>query len=171
MKKWIIAVIIVGLAGWAVYDFVLSSPGSSKVGIEKGDIAPDFELETIDGDVLQLSDLQGQKVLLNFWATWCPPCRVEIPDLQAYHESHDDVMIVAVNATETENSIRNVTGFVEEYGMTFNVVLDENTIVTDKYEAYSLPTSYLLNSDGTIYQKIIGPLNYELMLEQFSEMY
>src|SRR5690625_7259127 len=94
LKKWIIAIIIIALAGWAIFDFVIQSPDkntedevTANVGIEVGDLAPDFELETLDGETVKLSDYKGEKVLLNFWATWCPPCRVEIPDIQKYHEN------------------------------------------------------------------------------------
>lgn len=183
MKKWIIALVIVGLAGYAVYDFVIASPsnqtsdvensssGEKEIGIEQGDMAPDFELETLDGGSLLLSELQGEKVLLNFWATWCPPCRVEIPDIQKFHENYDDVKIVAINMTESESDMGVVPAFVDDYDMTFDVVLDTESITSLKYDVVSLPTSYLLNTDGTIHQKFIGPLNYELMEEQFMEMY
>lgn len=177
MRKWIIAIIIVALFGWAIFDFVITSPNknaseevTANVGIEKGDLAPDFELETLHGEMVKLSDYKGEKVLLNFWATWCPPCRVEIPDIQKYHEDNDDVVILAVNLLESENSPRNVTSFVEEYGMTFEVLSDKNSVVATTFEAYSLPTSYLIDSDGIIQNKVVGPLNYEAMVREFSKM-
>jgi len=170
LKKWIIAVIIIGLAGWAIFDFVIKSSDEESVGIEKGDLAPDFELETLDGEEVKLSDYKGKKVLLNFWATWCPPCRVEIPDIQKYHEEYDDVAILAVNLLETESSPRNVVSFVEEYGMTFEVLSDENSVVATTFDAFSLPTSYLIDSNGIIQNKAIGPLNYDAMVKEFSAM-
>src|SRR5699024_5531689 len=76
----------------------MSTAGApQQMGFEPGEEAPDFELETMDGEPAKLSDYRGQKVLLNFWATWCPPCRDEIPDMQAFHEDYgDDVAVLAV---------------------------------------------------------------------------
>src|SRR5690625_3090301 len=75
-----------------------------EVGLDAGQLAPDFELQTVNGETMQLSDLRGEKVLLNFWATWCPPCRAEMPDMQNYHEGYDDGVILAVNLLETEQN-------------------------------------------------------------------
>src|SRR5699024_12283205 len=102
MKKLFIVVVIVGLFGWVIYEFIDSKEDTageeveqdSEVGIEKGDLAPDFELETLDGETVKLSDFRGQKVLLNFWATWCPPCRAEMPDMQKFHEENEDAVIL-----------------------------------------------------------------------------
>src|SRR5690625_7728587 len=105
MKRWIIVVVIVGLVGWAVYDFAsnqMAVEEDPEVGLEKGNLAPDFELETVEGETVSLSDFRGEKVLLNFWATWCPPCRAEMPDMQKFHENHEIGVILAVNLTETE---------------------------------------------------------------------
>src|SRR5699024_1179865 len=94
LKKWIIVIVIAGLLGYAVYDFASTKGGTAEkeepdTGIEKGDMAPDFELETMDGETVKLSDFRGEKVMLNFWATWCPPCRAEMPDIQKFHENEE----------------------------------------------------------------------------------
>lgn len=174
MKKWIIIILIVGLFGWAVFDFVIDgeikqAEEDVEVGLEKGNLAPDFELTTLEGETVKLSDFRGEKVMLNFWATWCPPCRAEIPDMQKYHEKHDGV-ILAVNLTETEKSPSNVDSFVEEYGVTFKVLSDKETVVANMYNASALPTSYLIDSNGKIHNIAIGPLNYELMVQEFDKM-
>lgn len=173
MKKWIIIVIVLGMVGYAGYEF-LGAEGPEELqaeeGIEKGDLAPDFKLETLEGDAVNLSDYRGEKVLLNFWATWCPPCRAEMPDMQKFHEDHEDAVILAVNLTETENSLRNIDDFLEEYGVTFDVLSDENTLVANTYNAQALPTSYLIDTEGKIHNVAVGPLNYESMVEAFDEM-
>src|SRR5690625_4184045 len=69
------------------------SGAETEVGLEEGNQAPDFELETIDGETVRLSELRGEKILLNFWATWCPPCRAEMPDMQKYHEEENEGII------------------------------------------------------------------------------
>src|SRR5690625_2253413 len=185
LRKWIISIIIIGLLGWAVYDFVLKKPEADfgdlsennegqegELGLEQGKLAPDFELETIDGELVSLSDYRGQKVILNFWASWCGPCRAEMPDMQKFYSEYgDDIAILAVNLRETERNDDNVRDFVEEYDVTFPVLSDVSTAVANIYQARQLPTSYLIHSDGTIHNKAVGPLNYESMVREFNEMH
>lgn len=196
MKKWIIVIVVVALLGWAVYDFVLSDDSAEELptetiedgeaveaptgdgadenlGLERGDTAPDFTLETMEGEEVKLSDYRGQKVLLNFWATWCPPCRAEMPDMQKYHEEDaedSDTVILAVNLTDTEKSESDVDEFLDEYGITFSILSDEKSHIANMYSAQALPTSYLINEDGSIHNVAVGPLNYEAMVDQFNEM-
>ncbi|GEN31382.1 peroxiredoxin [Cerasibacillus quisquiliarum] len=196
-KKWIFIVIIVGMLGWAIYDFGIKDKASSsseqvkqldnnetdkeersqnksgeamiKEGLEKGDLAPDFELETLEGEKVSLSDFRGKRVMLNFWATWCPPCRAEMPDMQKFHENKD-VVILAVNLTETESSEDNVPKFVEEYGITFRVPLDVDSSVSTLYQIRPIPTTYLIDSNGMIHNVAFGAINYELMVQEFEKM-
>lgn len=187
MKKWIIIVVIVGMLGWAVYDFVIKSNQadtqaiiSEELGettndvkemfaLERGDEAPDFELTTLDGETVKLSDFRGEKVLLNFWATWCPPCRAEMPDMQKFHADYD-ATILAVNLSSTEKSPEVVQQFLDEYGVTFTVLSDDLTHVASLYNANVLPTSYLINSKGEVHNIAVGALNYEMMVQAFEEM-
>src|SRR5699024_4358880 len=140
LKKWIIIIAVAGLLGYAVYDFFGNQTDESAeeedaiVGIEKGDMAPDFEVETLDGGKVKLSDLRGEKVMINFWATWCPPCRAEMPDIQKFHENEEGT-IVSVNLTDTENSVRNVEDFIDEYDITFDVLSDPDSSIGTRYEA------------------------------------
>jgi thiol-disulfide isomerase/thioredoxin len=136
------------------------------IGPAKGDKAPDFTLETLSGEKLSLSDLKGKKVILNMWATWCPPCRAEMPDMQKFYNDYgEEVEIVAVNLTQTETSQDRVDQFVEDFGITFPVVLDKNSDVARDYYAVTIPTSYVIDSKGIIRNKIIGPMSYEWMKE------
>lgn len=174
MKKWIIGLVIIALVGWAVYDFAIANDADEELaadtGLEKGNLAPDFELNLVNGETVKLSDFRGEKVVLNFWATWCPPCRAEMPDLQKYHEENDDAVILAVNLTETEKSQKNVDSFLEEYGITFNVLADENTIVANLYNAHALPTTYFIDSEGKVYNMAQGPVNYDMIKKQIDSM-
>ena len=191
MKKWIIVIAIIGGVIWAVSDFVMSnndqkevtheedaeitssqteSGAGTEVGLEEGNQAPDFELETIDGETVRLSELRGEKILLNFWATWCPPCRAEMPDMQKYHEEEHEGIILAVNLVETEQGLQQVDDFLQEYGITFRILMDENTEVSSLYSAFALPTSYLINREGIIHTKAIGTINYDYLVEQFESM-
>lgn len=149
-----------------------SAPTKSKdveVGLERGQLAPDFELPTLDGDTVRLSDFYGKPIMLNFWASWCAPCRAEIPDMQRFYEDKD-VEIVAVNLTTSEHSQDAILEFVEEFGMTFPVLLDEKGSAQTIYEIQPIPTTFLLNSKGYVHNIAYGPLNYDLMVQAFEEM-
>lgn len=184
MKKGILIVIILGMFGWAVYSFinqqndeakhnesvpVQGEKDTDKIGLEKGDIAPDFSLKTLNGEEVKLSDYRGKRVMINFWASWCGPCRAEMPDIQRFHETKD-IVILAVNLTSSENSRTNVTNFVKEYEMTFPILMDETEFVAGLYAIKPIPTTYLINSDGTIHNKAFGALNYEQMAQEFEKM-
>ncbi|MDN4606838.1 redoxin domain-containing protein [Sporosarcina highlanderae] len=137
------------------------------VGLRQGDLPPDFELVTLSGETVKLSDLKGKKVILNFWATWCPPCKAEMPHMQNYYRNSaedDNVEILAVNLTTGEHrGVKAVQEFADSYGLTFPIPLDETGVVGESYQAFRIPTTYLLNTDGTIAQVIIGPMDESMM--------
>ena len=140
---------------------------SEKSGLGQFDTPPDFELTTLDGDLVKLSDLKGKKVMLNFWASWCGPCKAEMPHMQTYYEKHKDdgdFEMIAVNLSTSERrGHEGIVEFVEEYGLTFPIPLDKDGKVGDMYNVISIPTTYMLSTDGTIAQKIIGPMDENMM--------
>jgi peroxiredoxin len=144
---------------------VQSEPGEEgdAAGLGIGDLPPDFELTTLDGESLKLSELKGKKVVLNFWATWCPPCKAEMPHMQNYYRNsaeEDNVEIVAVNMTDSEKrGVKVVKEFVDSYELTFKIPLDEKGVVGEAYQVFQIPTTYMLNTDGTISQIVKGPLD------------
>ena len=132
----------------------ISDTGGLDVAPIKDALAPDFELETIDGDTLKLSDFRGKAVLINFWATWCGPCRVEMPALQSRFESYSlDFVILAVDNDETWEI---VSAFVDELGLTFNVLLDPGAVIQDLYQIRGYPSSIFVDVDGIIRVVHIG---------------
>lgn len=141
----------------------ISKQQETPVGIRKGEQAPDFELDTLAGEKVKLSAYRGQKVILNFWATWCPPCRVEMPDLQEFHQDYQQqgVIILGVNLTATEKDPESVMEFVQREGVTFPILLDVTREVAKGYQAISIPTSYFIDEQGIIRQKVIGPVTYD----------
>ncbi|MDC3424346.1 TlpA family protein disulfide reductase [Aquibacillus sp. 3ASR75-11] len=139
------------------------------VGLNVGNIAPDFQLQTLEGETEKLSDYRGERVMVNFWATWCPPCRAEMPDMVKFHQDKD-VVILAVNLTQTEPGMQEVKEFVKEFELAFPVLLDKEIEVATKYEIRPIPTSYMIDSNGIIQYKALGALNYEMMVEEFEKM-
>ncbi|MGP4059933.1 peroxiredoxin family protein [Halobacillus litoralis] len=136
-------------------------------GLEEGEQAPDFTLQTLEGETVKLSDFKGKKVFLNYWATWCPPCREEMPEMQRFHEEFgDEVVILAVNGTGSEKSVKQVKEYVQEGEYTFPILLDKDLAINQTYEIISIPTTYFIGTDGVIQQpRIVGPMTYEYMKE------
>ena len=137
-------------------------------GLNKGDTAPDFELTTLAGEKVRLSELKGKKVIINFWATWCPPCKAEMPHMQNYYEEFaedENVEILAVNLTSGDK-VKSVEAFIEDYKLTFPIPLDKEGKIGKKYQAVTIPTSYMIDTTGRIQNKIIGPMD-EKMIKNF----
>lgn len=130
--------------------------------------APDFTLATPDGGELTLSDLKGTPVILNFWATWCPPCRAEIPALEAAWRSFDGAgIILGVDVQESPDA---VTAFMQNLDMTYPVVLDPDTRIARLYQVRAYPTTYFIDSRGVIVDIYTGPLNEPLLQTRLTEL-
>ena len=129
-------------------------------GVRQGSYALDFTLKNLDGEEVSLSDYEGKVVVINFWATWCPPCRAEIPDLEAAHQTfaEEGLVILGVNV---EDPARAVEPFLAEMGMTYPVVLDETGKVMKDYRTPGLPTSVILDREGVIRARHVGVLTAE----------
>ncbi|WP_045523296.1 peroxiredoxin family protein [Neobacillus niacini] len=136
-----------------------------ETGLQEGNKAPDFQLKTLDGADVKLSDLRGKKIILNFWATWCPPCKAEIPHMQDFYVSRDKtkVEILAINLTTSEKNPGNVKKFVKDRNVAFPVLLDQDGDISAQYQAITIPTSYLIDSLGIVRKKIVGPMDKDMM--------
>ena len=124
--------------------------------------APDFELETFDGGTLSLSDLEGKVVVLNFWASWCPPCRWEMPFFETmWNEYRDrDVVFVGVAMSDT---LEEAQGFAEESGVTYPIGLDQTNDIVRAYEVFSLPTTFFIDKEGQIQRRLTSAANEALL--------
>lgn len=163
VKKVIAAVVIIALFAVAMVNAMGNEETileNQKTGLEVGNKAPDFELKTLSGGTSKLSDYKGKKVMLNFWATWCPPCKAEMPAMQKFYEANkDNVEILAVNM-DTQND---VAGFIKEKGITFPILLDEKNEVNQNYQILSIPTTFFIDEQGIITHKFIGSMKEEDM--------
>lgn len=138
-------------------------------GLEQYSPAPDFTLETLAGEEITLSELKGKKVILNFWATWCPPCKAEMPHMQEFYSKlteEDKVELVAINVTESEKlGVGEVEKFVDSYGLSFPIPMDMTGQVSKLYGVFSMPTTFMIDTQGRIAQKVIGPLDEKTLNE------
>lgn len=126
--------------------------------------ARDFEVTLIGGETFRLSDYQGKVVLLNIWATWCAPCREETPDLQELYEKYSDRGFVILGVSVDEQGESVVRPFIEEYDISYPVVIDKNDIIMDKYgPTMGIPTTYVINPKGNLQYFAVGAVtNNEL---------
>jgi len=128
--------------------------------------APDFTLTSLIGDSLQLTHFRGKPVLINFWATWCAPCLLEMPNIQKYYEKYPGQFeVLAVNAGETE---RTVQRFVDDLGVNFKILLDPDGKIQELYRIKGYPTTYIVDKDGIIRFQHIGLLS-EKQIEEYLE--
>ena len=142
-------------------------------GLGKGNAAPNFTLTTLEGEEVTLSDYKGKKVVLNFWATWCPPCKAEMPHMQNYYEDmaeKENVEILAVNLTSTDVGLEKVKAFQEDFALSFPIPLDEDAVVEDIYQAITIPTTYMIDTTGTIQNKIVGPMDEQMLTDYISNL-
>ena len=134
--------------------------------------APDFTLVSLEGDMFTLSDLRGNVILLNFWATWCYPCKIEIPDLNKLQEKYQDKGFEVVGITLTSGSPEQISKFAENWGMNYKILTDiegnETEIVTNTYGQATgapisgVPTSFIIDRDGYIVKTYIGPRSEQM---------
>ena len=125
-------------------------------------IAPDFELESIDGTTIKLSNLKDKNVIINFWATWCGFCVTEMPDLQMLQETYknEDLLILTVNVGETKEQVQK---FMEDNNLELAAVLDKDMEVSNMYGVRSFPTTIAVNKKGEAVRGYVGMLTYEQM--------
>ncbi|NDI34315.1 redoxin domain-containing protein [Chengkuizengella sediminis] len=161
-KKWvqyIILILFVVIAGVTLFSGVLSSDEVPEVG----DFAPDFTLKGLDGQVYQLSDFEGKPVVVNFWGSFCEPCVREMPAIEDIYNKYQtkNLVVLGINLDEPEITVQS---FVNQVGVTFPILLDEN-VVSDQYAVRSYPTTFFVDANGIILEKRIGEMSESYLIQ------
>jgi peroxiredoxin len=189
MKRVVIIITFIVLSLFIIDKFLLKEKGlmnqvdNSKyevikdtdrlpTGVKIGNKAPNFQVTDMTGNETSLADYQGKKVLLNFWATWCPPCKDEMPHMEElYRENKDEgYVILALNMTNTEDSLDDVKTFVVDQKLTYPILLDEKGEVSSTYEILAYPTSYFIDTKGVIRNKVTGALDEEHLFNELTRL-
>ena len=151
-------IVLSGLLGMAARPPLVGSP------------APEITLKDLQGRDVKLSDLRGKVVLVNFWATWCKPCKEEMPAMQASYDKLRDKGFVVLAVNELEDTAR-VAEHIRTHGHTFEVVMDHNNQVANMYGVVGLPASFLIDPQGIVRERISGSLLTESHIEEMVKKY
>lgn len=159
-------ILVLGFAWiWVSADRSGRSTGGQVPAPQQGFLAPDFELKTPTGESIKLSDLRGQAVLINLWATWCPPCRAEMQSIERVYQEYKEqgFTVLAVNMTYQDDPL-SVMPFVNEQKLSVPILLEETGEMAQAYQLRSLPSSYFVGKDGIINEVVIGGPMSEALL-------
>lgn len=163
--------ILIAGASWIILSADTGAANGDTPAPQEGFAAPDFTLKTASGDSYTLSEFKGQAVLVNIWATWCPPCKAEMPAIQKMYDEYKDkgFTVLGVNSTSEDNPLA-IAPFTQQYSLTFPILLDETGDVAASYQIRSLPSSYFINRFGIITAVVIGgPMSDALLRTRIEE--
>ena len=163
-----IAVLILSV-GWT---FASRAPSAATTGgapppsPREGFSAPDFTLDLLGGGQVQLSELRGQPVMINLWASWCPPCRAEMPAIEKVYRAYKDrgLVVLGVNTTFQDNEA-DAAAFVREFGLTFLIPLDRDGSVSKRYQLRGLPSTFFVDRNGIIRSVVVGGPMSEALIQ------
>ena len=161
-------------AGWIWISRVPAADQLDRQGFvpQKGFQAPDFTLSNLQGEPISLSDFLGKPVLVNYWASWCPPCKAEMPAMQRVYQDYAQhgFVILAVNATN-QDDLTSAKNFAADMGITFTILFDPDGEVGKRYQVSALPTSFFIDPKGIIQEVIIGgPMSEALLRSRVDEL-
>jgi peroxiredoxin len=170
----VLAVVVIGVLAFVVAGLLRpsavsptpSSPGAT-VGLQIGDVAPNFTLTTLEGKQVSLSQLRGKPVMLNFWYSTCPGCLVEIPGMQRFYLAQqaagNDFVILGVDSVDDAQT-------AQQYGLTYSLALDNNQQVATLYHLTATPTSYFIDRHGIIRAVVVGPIDESTLQQDVAEI-
>ena len=140
---------------------------NKKTGGNSGDLAPNFLIQRDDGASLAFHDLRGRPRLINFWATWCGPCRIEMPEIVRAASANDDLLVIAMNVQE---QLEAVTAFAEDFDMNILVPLDTEAEVRNAYAVRGMPTSFSIDRENRIHTVWLGILTPDVLTDLIAEI-
>ena len=157
MRRLLLIIVVLILGGGGIYIYS-NLPATPSVAIGKP--APEFLLEDTKGNKVSLSDFRGKVVMVNFWATWCPPCKEEMPSMERLNKimANDDFVMLAINVEANGRSV--VPNFLKENPHNFTVLYDDEGSVQQQYGVFKFPESFIIRKDGTVDKRVIGQIDW-----------
>ena len=159
----IVLVLVAVLIGAGILYTRLGSTLESNAGLQEqeGPVAPDFQVYDLEGNPVSLSQFMGKPIVLNFWASWCGPCQMEMPDFnEAYLELGDEVQFLMINCTDgSRETVETADAFIQSKGYSFPVYFDQDGAAAYAYSAYALPTTYFIDANGIVVTKSVGAIS------------
>ncbi len=149
-------VVIVAIAVGAFFYYESTVPAT----VREGSPAPDFSLPLLKGGTARLSDYRGKVVLINVWATWCDPCKQEMPSMEKLYQSLKGQPFEILASSVDARGATDVTPFAYKYGLTFPILLDTGKKLPDLFQTTGYPESFIIDKNGTMVKRVIGPLNW-----------
>jgi peroxiredoxin len=153
------------------YYFFVSASSTSKNSVQQKTASADFNLPSVDGKQYQLKDFAGKKIIINFWASWCAPCREEIPALnRAWQQlQNHNIAMLAINYGE---DLTRVESFLKDYPIDFTVLLDQHNIASENMQVNVMPTTFIIDENGDILDTILGPRAWDSleMIERITKL-
>jgi peroxiredoxin len=164
--RTIILILFAVAIGYTIYSSAFQNDRSV---IQVGDKAPNFVLQDISGETVELNSLEGKGVFLNFWGTYCPPCEKEMPAIDRQYQIYkeDNIEVLAVNLGETQFVVE---GFTDEKELTFPVLLDQDKELVEVYDIGMLPVTFLIDKNGKIIDRVTGELNDEVVSKMMEKI-
>lgn len=166
---WLGVILVLALAP-LVYLLLSASGGALAVpGVERTPLSPDFKTTTLSGETVNLSDYRGRPVVLNFWASWCPPCRAEMPEFEQVWQSYQKrgIVFLGVNTSDQRDKAQ---AFLNDFPVSYPHLLDTHSDIARLFSATSLPTTVFINREGRIVGRRIGALNKQQLAMQVEEL-
>jgi cytochrome c biogenesis protein CcmG, thiol:disulfide interchange protein DsbE len=173
-SRWYTLTVIIAALGLAAIVWGRVPSGGETTALPPapaiGHPAPTFALPMLGGDELALGDLRGQPVVLNFWASWCGPCRAEMPELQRLHERLGEAGVAVIGVNQGEQP-ETAAAFMQALALDFPVALDQRTGVSQQYLVNSLPTTFFIDRNGVIRNTFIGPMTDAVLAQNLRSIY